>query len=260
MNRLTRAAMAGALAAAVSFAAAQAAEVTVMGSGAFFAPFAKLAPGFEQAHGDHIVSIGGPSMGATPQAIPNRLARGEAADVVIMAKPALEDLIAQGKVVKGSERDLVRSKIALAVKTGAPHPDISTVAALKKTLLDAKSVAYSDSASGVYIATEMFAKMGIVEQMKAKSKMIPADPVGGFVAKGQYEIGFQQLSELKPVPGIDIVGYIPDAVQKVTVFSAGVVVGAKQPQEAQALIDYLSSKDVDGIVVASGLEPINAGK
>ena len=257
MDRFTFRAVAGVCLAAFSLGGARAADVTVMGSGAFFAAFTNLAPAFEKARGDHIVSVGGPSMGSTPQAIPNRLARGEPADVVILAKPALEDLIAKGKVAAGSERDLVRSKIALAIKAGAPRPDISTVAALRKTLLDAKSVAYSDSASGVYIATEMFEALGIADQMKAKGKMIPADPVGGFVAKGQYEIGFQQLSELKPVPGIDIVGYIPDAVQKVTVFSAGVVVGAKEPKEAQALIDYLSSKDVDATVIASGLEPIN---
>jgi molybdate transport system substrate-binding protein len=237
--------------------AAQAADIRVMESGAFAAPFAALVPGFERTTGDHIVTIPGPSMGATPQAIPNRLARGEAADVVILARSSLDDLVAKGKVAPGSQTDLVRSKIAMAVKAGAPKPDISTVDALRKALLAAKSVAYSDSASGVYIKTQLFKTLGIEAEMKAKSRMIPADPVGAVVAKGEAEIGFQQLSELKPVPGIDIVGMIPDAVQSVTVFSAGVASGAKEPTKARALISYLASRGVNATVVAAGLEPIN---
>jgi molybdate transport system substrate-binding protein len=155
-------------------------------------------------------------MGTTHNAIPVRLERGEAIDVVIMAAPALADLIKQGKVRADSRVDLVRSKIGMAVKAGAPKPDISTVDALKRTLLAAKSIAYSDSASGVYLSTELFPKLGIADQIKGKTRKIEADPVGGVVATGEVEIGFQQISELRPVKGIDIVGELPPGAQRVT--------------------------------------------
>ena len=161
-------------------------------------------------------------MGTTVNAIPVRLERGEPADVLIMVGYALGDLAKQGKVVADSSVDLVKSPIGMAVKSGAPKPDISSVDALKRTLLAAKSVAYSDSASGVYISTEMFQKLGIANEMKDKARAIPATPVGESVARGDVEIGFQQISELKPVAGIDIVGQLPADVQKITVFSAGI--------------------------------------
>ena len=174
-------------------------------------------------------------MGVTHNAIPVRLERGEAIDVVIMAAPALDDLIKQGKVRPDSRVELVQSKMAMAVKAGAPHPDISTLEAFKRTLLAAKSIAYSDSASGVYLSTVLFPKLGIADQIKAKSKMIPADPVGGVVASGEFEIGFQQVSELRPVKGIDIVGELPPGAQQITVFAAGIPTTSKQPEAARTL-------------------------
>jgi molybdate transport system substrate-binding protein len=169
---------------------------------------------------------------------------------------ALGDLIKQGKVVADSRVDLARSLIGMVVRAGTPKPDISTIEAFKRTLLAAKSVAYSDSASGVYVGTEMFERLGIADQMKAKSRAIPADPVAGVVARGEAELGFQQISELIPVPGVDLVGPIPAEVQKVTIFSAGIVVGAAQPEAGRALIKFLASTAAAPIITRSGLDPM----
>ena len=180
----------------------------------------------------------------------------KAIDVVIMASPALDDLIKQGKVLPTSRVDLVQSRIALAVKAGVPHPDISTLDALKHTLLAAKSIAFSDSASGVYLSTVLFPKLGIADQIKAKSKKIEADPVGGVVATGQFEIGFQQISELRPVKGIDIVGPLPPGAQRVTTFSAGIPVTSKQPEAAKELIKFLISPANLPVIEKTGLEAV----
>jgi len=239
----------------LSSAAAHAAEITVVTSGTFTAAYLKLVPQYEHATGNKLVTQTGPSMGTTHNAIPLRLERGEVIDVVIMASPALEDLIKQGKVRADSRVDLVRSNIGMAVKAGAPKPDISTLEALKRTLLAAKSIAYSDSASGVYLSTELFPKLGIADQIKGKSRKIEADPVGGVVARGEAEIGFQQISELRPVKGIDIVGELPPGAQRVTVFAAAVPVTSKQPAAARALIQWLASPVAYPIIKASGLQP-----
>jgi molybdate transport system substrate-binding protein len=238
--------------------AAYAAELHVVSSGGFAAAYKTLAPAFEQKSGDKLVIGWGPSMGDTPDAVPARLKRGEKIDVVIMVGYALGDLIKDGKVVPGSRVDLARSGIGVVVRQGAPHPDVSSVEALKKALLAAKSIAYSDSASGVYIANEMFKKLGIADQVAGKARMIPAEPVGAVVARGEAEIGFQQISELKPIKGIDLLGPLPDAVQQYTVFSGGIVSGAEQPKAAAALLTYLASPEARPAVVDSGLEPMQA--
>jgi molybdate transport system substrate-binding protein len=235
-----------------------AAEVRVVTSGAFTAAYLELAPEYEQATHEKLVTEMGPSMGTTHNAIPMRLERGEAIDVVIMAAPAMAELIRQGKVRADSRVDLVESKIGMAVKAGAPRPDISSVEALKRTLLAAKSIAYSDSASGVYLATELFPKLGIADQVMGKAKKIEADPVGGVVAKGEAEIGFQQISELRPVAGIDIVGELPPGAQRVTVFAAGIPGTAKNVDGARALIRWLASPAAYRVIRKTGLEPMKA--
>jgi molybdate transport system substrate-binding protein len=238
--------------------AAQAAEVRVMISGGLTAAFNALAPEFERTTGHKVFTAYGPSMGTTVNAIPVRLERGEPADVLIMVGYALGDLIKNGKVIADSRIDLVKSPIGIAVKAGAPKPDIGSSDALKRALLAAKSIAYSDSASGVYVSTEMFGKLGIADDMKSKAKMIPATPVGEIVARGEAEIGFQQISELKPVSGIDIVGPLPDELQKITVFSAGIATASKEPEAGKALIKFLASPAARDIIVNSGLDPIAA--
>jgi molybdate transport system substrate-binding protein len=236
-------------------ATARADEIKVVTSGGFTAAYLELVPEYERATHNNLVTEFGPSMGTTHNAIPVRLERDEAIDVVIMAAPALDNLIKQGKIRAGSRVNLVESYIAMAVKAGAPKPDISTVDALKRTLLAAKSIAYSDSASGVYLSTELFPKLGIAEQIKGKSRKIEADPVGGVVATGEFEIGFQQISELRPVKGIDIVGPLPPGAQQVTIFAAGIPTTAKHPETAKALIEWLASPAAYGAIKKSGLEP-----
>src|SRR3984893_5661396 len=239
--------------------AANAAEVRGMISGGLTAAFNALVPEFERATGNKVLTASGPSMGTTVNAIPVRLERGEPADVLIMVGYALGDLVKNGKVVADSRVDLVRSLIGVAVKTGAPKPDISSPDTLKRALLAAKSIAYSDSASGVYVSTEMFAKLGIADEMKDKARKIPATPVGEIVAHGDAEIGFQQISELLPVAGVDIVGPLPPDVQKITVFSAGIATVSKEPDAGKALIKFLASPAASAAIVKSGMEPIPAG-
>lgn len=238
--------------------AAFAEDIRVITSGAFTAPYLEVVPQFERATSNKVMTAFGASMGSTPNSIPSRLERGEAADVVIMAGPALDNLIKRGKVVAGSRVDLVRSSIGMVVRAGAAKPDISSVEALKRTLLGAKSIAYSDSASGVYLSTEMFPRLGIAEQIRDKCKKIEGTPVAAVVARGDAEIGFQQVSELLPVPGVDFVGTLPAEVQHVTIFSAGIVVGAQHPDAARALIQFLSSAAAAPAIKKSGLEPVTS--
>jgi len=234
--------------------AAYGAEIKVMTSGAFTAAYLQLTPEYERASHNKVVPAYGASTGGAPDSIPSRLQRGEPVDVVILAAPALDELIKQGKVVAGSRVDLVRSSIGVAVRAGAPKPDISSMDALKRTLLEAKSIAYSDSASGVYLSKELFPRLGIADQIAGRCKRIAGEPVGAVVARGDAEIGFQQISELLPVPGIAYVGPLPPGAQKVTVFSAGVAVGAKEPDAGRAFIKFLASPAVAPVIKKSGLE------
>ncbi len=261
MSQIPRTSWSGALLAAglLAFALAPyAAEIKVMTSGGFAAAYDELRPAFEQATGHKVSTAYGSSQGGAPDSIPSRLARGEPVDIVILAGPALDGLIKAGHVAEGSRVDLVRSTIGMVVRAGAPRPDISTVEALKRTLLEAKSIAYSASASGTYLSTELFPKLGINDQIKGKARRILSERVGSVVARGEAEIGFQQVSELLPIPGVDYVGPLPPEVQKVTLFSAGIAVGSKEPEAARALIRYFTSPEVAPIVAKTGLEPITA--
>jgi len=142
------------------------------------------------------------------------------------------------------------------VRKGVPKPDIGSVEAFKHSLSGAKSIAYSDSASGVYIETVLYKQLGVSEEIKAKSKMIAAEPVGEVVARGDAELGFQQMSELIPVKGIDIIGPIPTEIQKITVFAAGISVNAKEPEAGSALIRFLSAPAAASVIAKTGMEPI----
>jgi molybdate transport system substrate-binding protein len=231
-------------------------QLTVLSSGGIMGAFKAITPEYEQRVGVKLLPEVAPSMGATPQAIPNRLARHEPADVVLMVGSGLDKLIKDGQVDPKTRVDLGKSYIAMAVRHGAPKPDISSMEAFKETLLNAKSIAYSDSASGVYLSRVLFNQMHIADRIKDKSRMIPAEPVGEVIARGDAEIGFQQLSELKPVEGIDIIGLIPDQAQQMTLYSAGVVTQSKHPEQAKALVDYLGSSAAAAAIKTSGLDPI----
>jgi molybdate transport system substrate-binding protein len=177
-----------------------------------------------------------------------------------MVGDALGEMIEQGKAVRTSRVDLVRSPIGMSVRAGASKPDIRTPDALKQTLLNAKSVAYSDSASGVYVGTELFKRLGIADDMKGKARMIPAEPVASVVARGDAELGFQQISELLPIAGADLVGPLPPEVQKITVFSAGLTANANQPEAGRALIAFLASAAAAPALKRAGLDPFPASE
>ena len=227
-----------------------------MTSGGFTAAYKELYPQFERATGHKVLSAYGASQGGAPDSIPSRLARGEPVDVVILAAPALEGLIKDGKVVPGSRVDLVHSQIGMVVRAGAPKPDISTFEAYRRTMLSAKSLAYSASASGVYLSTELWPKMGIWDEIKAKSRRIESERVASVVARGEAEIGFQQVSELLEIKGVDFVGPLPEGAQRVTIFAAGIATGAKEPEAARELVRYLGSAAAAPTIAKTGLEPI----
>ena len=227
-----------------------------MSSGAFTAAYKELVNGCASRIGHKVESAYGASMGSAPDAIPNRLARNEPADVVILAAPALDNLIKDGKAKPGSRVDLVRSVIGLSVRTGTPKPDISTVPALKKALIEAKSIAYSASASGVYLSEVLFPKLDEGGQIMAKSKKIFSERVGAVVARGEAELGFQQVSELISIPGLDFVGTLPEEVQQVTIFAAGIAAGSKEPEAARALISCLGGPEAAATIRKTGLDPI----
>src|SRR5258706_9540967 len=221
---------------AIAGACAAGEEVRVMISGGYATTLTAMGPAFEKESGNKIITIRGPSMGETPEAIPNRLRRGEAADILIMVNSALDGLIHDGKALADTRIDLARSVISVAVREAAPRPDIASSDALKRTLLAARSIAYSDSASGVYLSTVLFPKLGIADAIRDKSKMIPGEPVGAVVARGDAELGFQQMSELKPIRGIIILGPLPEGAQTYTVFSGAATSTAQQPEAARALL------------------------
>jgi len=184
-----------------------------------------------------------------------RLSDGEAYDLLIMSKQSIDELAQTGKVVPGSRTDIAKSGVGVAVGKGAPKPDISSVDALKKTLLAAKSIGYSTGPSGVYVVT-MFQKMGIADAIKGKLKQTPTGVfVGSIIANGEAEIGFQQVSELTFFPGIDYVGPLPAEVQLITVFSAGLRAGAKEVDAAKALVSFITAPAAAAVFKKHALDP-----
>jgi molybdate transport system substrate-binding protein len=240
--------------------AATAAEVRVMISAGFFGVYSELGPAFERATGHKLITTRGPSMGDSPEAIPTRLARGEAADVVILDGGSADELGQKGLVRPESKRDLARSLIGMVVREGAPKPDIRTVEALKSTLLTAKSIGYSDSGSGTYLTTTLFPKLGIADQIAGKSRKVrgppSGEPVAAVVARGEVEIGFQQVAELIHVPGVTFVSTIPSEVQPPTFFFGALTSTTKSPEAGRALIEFLSSADAAAVITKAGLLPI----
>lgn len=230
-------------------------EILVVTSGGFSAAYDQLVPLYEQATGHKVLTARGASLGNAQDSIPSRMARGEQFDIVILADSGLEQLIAQGKVQAGSRVDLARSMIGMSVRKGTPKPDISSVEALKQTLLDAKSIAYSASASGTYLSTELFPRLGIAEQIRDKASRILSERVGAVVLRGDADIGFQQVSELLPFKDLEFVGPLPDEVQQRVFFSAGVATAAPHADLARHFIRFLASSAAAPIVRTTGMEP-----
>jgi molybdate transport system substrate-binding protein len=234
-----------------AFPVASFAQVKVIISGGFTAAYRELLPEFERASGVTVTTSSGGSVGNGPNTIGAQIRRGVAADVIILAREGLTDLIKEDRTVPGTDVDLARSVIGVIVHAGAPKPDISTVDALKRALLNAKSVAMSSSTSGVYLTTVLFPKLGIADQMKDKISTNGAAAVG----RGEAELGLQQVSEVLPVPNVDFVGTIPEAVQYVTTYAAAVVKGSSQVEVSKRLIAFLSSQGAAAAIKKSGMEP-----
>lgn len=231
-------------------------EIRIMTSGAFTAAYLALIPRLEQLTGKKLVTAA-TSIGTGENSIPNRLRRRESVDVVIVADTVLRGFIKEGLIVADSYTPLARSAIGMAMRKGAPKPDIGTVDALTSTLLQAQSIAYSASVSGEYLTNELLQRLGIADRVLPKCRRIEGgERVGAVIARGEAEIGFQQISELLPVPGIDHITPLPPEVQKLSIFSAGVAATTSDLDAARAVIAFLSSLDASESIKNSGLEPI----
>jgi molybdate transport system substrate-binding protein len=239
---------------------ASAADVHVMISAGFFGVYSELGPAFERSTGHRLVTTRGPSMGDSPEAIPARLARGEIADVVILDGGAADELGRKGFVHADSKVELARSQIGMVVRAGAAKPDIGSVEALRSTLLAAKSIAYSDSGSGTYLSTTLFRQLGIADEIARKSRKVrgppSGEPVAAVVARGEAEIGFQQVAELIHVLGVTLVGTIPAEVQPPTFFAGALTRAVRQPEAGNALIRFLASPEAAPVILKAGLTPL----
>ena len=222
-------------------------EIKVMLSAAFKEAYRELTPQFERATGHRIATAWVPSVKML-----ERLKGGEAVDLVILSAASLEELMKAGIVAQ--RFDLVKSGIGIAVRSGAPKPDISSGDAVKRAVLAAKGIAYSTGPSGLYLI-KLFERMGISEQLKGKVKQTQGVPAGSVVASGEAELAFQQVSELLPVPGIELVGPLPPDIQEITTFAAGLHARAKEAQAARALVDFFKSPAAATVVRRKGMEP-----
>ena len=225
-------------------------EIRIIASGGFKAACLELIPAFERANGHRVATTWAGSVD-----IMKRMHAGERFDLVIMPSTSIDELIKADKVVSGSRVDVAKSGIGVAVREGAPKPDISSSEALKHALLAAGSISYSTSASGIYL-NRLFERLGIADTLKPKIKQSPPGvPVGELVARGEAEIGFQQISELLPLAGIDYLGPLPVEIQHYTTFSAGLHTGAKEPGAAKELISFLKGPSAAPVITKFGMEP-----
>jgi molybdate transport system substrate-binding protein len=230
-------------------------------SAGFYQVYSELGPSFERASGHRLVTIRGASMGDSPEAIPARLARGEAADVVILDEKSADELGRRGLLRPDSKINLARSLIGMVVRAGVAKPDISSVEAFRTALLAAKSIGYSDSGSGTYLSTTLFPRLGIADQVAGKMYKVrgppSGEPVAAVVARGEAEIGFQQVSELIHVPGVTFVGTIPSEIQPMTFFAGALTSATKEPEAANVFIRFLASSEAAPAISKAGLTPLS---
>lgn len=237
-------------AAALMSGIVSAAEIKVLSTQATEQSYRELVPQFEKATGHKVTTIFTGTLDAD-----KRVLAGEQHDLLIMSQSSIDQHVKGGKVVAGSRVDLARSGVAVGVKAGAPKPDISTVDALKRTILNAKSIGYSTGPSGNYIIA-LFERLGVADQVKPKLKQTATGVfVGSIIASGEVEIGFQQVSELSQYEGVDYVGPLPAEVQNYTTFSSGVLSNAKQGEAARALVRYITSPQAGAVYRKRGMEP-----
>jgi molybdate transport system substrate-binding protein len=227
-----------------------AAEIKVLSTQATEEAYRELVPQFEKETGHKVSTVFTGTLD-----VQKRVAAGETYDLIIMAGPAIDDYIKAGKIVAGSRVDLAKSGVGVAVRAGAPKPDIGSTEALKKTLVAAKSIGYSTGPSGVYLVS-LFQRLGVAEAVAPKLKQTPTGVfVGTLVASGEAEIGFQQVSELSHFPGVDFVGPLPAEVQQITTFASGLQVGAKEADAAGAWVRFLTAPAAAAAYRKRGLEP-----
>ncbi len=224
-----------------------AAEVKVFCTQALRTSLLELAPRFEKATGHKVVLEVAPS-----GALIKRIAAGESADLIIANADNLDGLIRDGKV-KGARTDIARAQVGISIKAGLPKPDISTSDGVRRTLLDAKTVAYSAGGLSGNAFENVLAKLGIAEQVKAKAKN--GSPAAGFVARGEADLAVQQISELIAVEGAELLGPLPAELDQVTQFSMGVLSEGKSKEIAKALLEYLRSPEAQAVIKAKGLTP-----
>jgi molybdate transport system substrate-binding protein len=231
-------------------------ELRVLSTTAMKMVFEQLAPAFERASGHRLAVTLGPSL-----QLEKRLLEGETADVAIVTRAGAEDLIARGKIAAGGLANVARSLIGVCVAKGAARPDLSSVESFKQSMLNAQSIALSKpvggGASGAHMA-KVFDRLGIAAAVQAKAKY-GAGGAGGLAAlvvlRGEAEIGIQQMAELMAVPDVDVAGPLPAALQAVTQFTAAIPSGARHPDGARALIDFLTGPEAKSVIKANGLEP-----
>jgi molybdate transport system substrate-binding protein len=234
----------------VGMNAGHAAEVKVIAANAVKESFLELVSAFEKSSGHKVTTSWGGSEG-----VAKRVSGGEVIDIVIIAAPNIDKLILEGKLAAGSRADFARSGVGIAVRTGLPRPDISSGEAVKRAVLAARSVAYSSGPSGIHVA-DLFKKMGIADQVKDKVRQSASGvPVGELVARGEADLGFQQVSELMQVKGIDFLGPLPADIQNITVYSAGLHKAAPAPDAARALVRFLTAPEAGPLIRKSGMEP-----
>lgn len=227
-----------------------------MTSGAFTAAHLDLIPQVERLTGCTVVTVT-TSIGTGETSISNRLKRGEVADVVIVADGVQRQFIADGLTLQEGSRVVARSMIGIAVRAGAPQPDVSTADAFRRTLLAAKAVAYSASVSGQYLTTELYQRLGIADEMLPRSRMIGGgERTGAVVARGEADLCCQQISEMLPVPGIAHITPLPPELQKVSLFMAAVGAHSPDPAVARRVIAFLASAEAAAAIRKSGLEPV----
>jgi molybdate transport system substrate-binding protein len=255
MRRNVVAAIVSGLFAAIA-APASGAEIKALISTAMKAPFEEITAQFEKATGHRVVVAYGPTGG-----LAKRVADGEVVDLVILGGNQTPELLKQGKLTAGASIDIARAMIGAGVAKGSPKPDISSEVAFKAALLNAKSIAVTDAASGgssgIFLA-KVFATMGLTDTLKPKSKFASGGTegyAGTFVAKGEAEFALQPVPELMAVPGVEIVGPLPGAFQNVTTYRASIPASAKEAEAAKALIRSLAAPTAAAIYKAKGFEP-----
>ena len=234
---------------------AQSGEVRVMSAGATAPAYLQLVSGFESTTRLKAVTLA-TSTGLGADAIVARVRAGEPVDVIFLAANVLDGLVKEGLVTASSRIDIARSSIGVAVRAGAPKPDVGSIDALKAALLQARSIAISAQISGVYLTNELLPRLGIEAQVLPKIRRAEKEPAGNLVARGEAEIGIQQISELRAVRGVDYVGPLPDDVQRVSTFAVGIATKAGNPAGARALIDLVTSPEGSAVLRQSGLDPI----